>query len=97
MKATEAKEDTKVVTAFHLNRYDIDDIQKLADDRFDGNRSMAMRWLIADWRYLTARDLARGRAIADRQPADLHARAEAENAKHRAAQREHEKDPGGHA
>ena len=54
----------KRVNSYTLDAEDEQEIQELADLRFEGNKSMALRALLAERRYLLARFEAQGQRTA---------------------------------
>ena len=59
------KTDKKNVNAFTLDKKTSDIITNLADQFYDGNRSMALRFIVTDYQYLAARFVALGRSVSD--------------------------------
>ena len=52
----------KNVNAFTLDKKTSDIITEVANQYYDGNRSMALRFIVTDYQYLSARFVALGRS-----------------------------------
>ena len=48
--------------SYYVDKATVDTIQKIADERFDGSASMALRWLVTEYVYMSARFVALGRS-----------------------------------
>jgi len=61
------RKDKKDISAFNLDTKSIEYITDIADQHYDGNRSMALRFIIAEHEYLSARYIALGKSQAPRE------------------------------
>ena len=59
------KRKTMKPEAFNLDAEVNDYITSVAYDQYDGNRSMALRFIVTEHRYLSARFVALGRSVSD--------------------------------
>lgn len=58
---------------FSLDESTSEAISKIADEQFEGNRSMALRWLVTEYTYMTRRFIALGRSITQTEPTEQQA------------------------
>ena len=51
--------------SYYVDKSTDEAIQRIADERFDGKASMALRWIVDEYVYLSERFVALGRRLSE--------------------------------